>query len=77
MSDFCATDDGPLEICWEASYELLDDHTLAAQEGPWRTVFTFSLDRGVLALDIVESNDEAGMAPLTATFETLPFTRMP
>jgi hypothetical protein len=82
MTQYCAADGGPLEICWEAAYRLLDDHTLEAVEGPFRTTYAFTLRDGILTLDVLETwrdgvPDAVEMVAHTGIFETLPLSRVP
>jgi hypothetical protein len=81
MTQYCASDGGPLEICWGATYRLLDADTIEAIEifegRSYRYEYTFALEDGILTLDVVDSDDPVGIIPQTAIFETLPFTRIP
>jgi hypothetical protein len=80
MSQYCAADGGPLEICWNAAYRLIDEHTIEASEvgrPTTRMVYAFTLRDGVLALDVVNADDPIDLIAQTAIFETLPFTRVP
>jgi hypothetical protein len=80
MSQYCAGDGGPLEICWAARYRLIDDHTIEATEigrPTTRMVFEFTLQDGILTMDVVGADDPIDLVAQTAVFETLPFTRVP
>jgi hypothetical protein len=82
MTEYCALDDRPLEICWSARYRLLDGDTIESIEGTHRTEYMFSLRDGILTIDVVDAwndgiHDDADLIPLVAIFETLPFTRVP
>jgi hypothetical protein len=74
-----AADGGPLEAGWIGSYRLLDDRTIEATETTSfeRATYTFTLEDGILTLDLVSYSDPTGVTPQTAIFETLPFTRLP
>jgi hypothetical protein len=80
MSEYCAADGEPLEICWSAAYRLVDDKTIEATEigrPTTRMLYTFTLRDGILTLDVVGADDPIDLIAQVAIFETLPFTRVP
>jgi hypothetical protein len=76
---YVAIDGGPLEVGWVGTYRLIDDHTIKAIETSTfdRVVYEFTLRDDVLTIDVVSYDDPVSLAPQTALYETLPFTRVP
>jgi hypothetical protein len=76
---YTASDGGPLEVGWLGRFRLTDDHTIEAVESGTFTeiVYEFTLEDGVLALDVISDSDPVDIIPQTAIYETLPFTRVP
>lgn len=76
---FVGVDGGPLERGWVGTYTLIDDHTIEAVEDPtfFRYGYEFTLQDGVLTIDVVGSDDPFGLVAQTGIYETLPFTRVP
>lgn len=79
MIQYAAFNDGPDEFGSQATYTLVDSDTIDAIDpsGVYKTSYDFTLQDGVLAIDVTYDSVAVDLVPQTSIFETLPFTRVP
>ena len=72
-------DGGPIQLGWDGTYEVVDDHTLAAHDAISNITYDFKLNGDVLTMRMVSDSlqDPGELSAQAGIYDTAPFTRLP
>lgn len=76
---YMSDDGGPVQVGWNGTYEVVDQHTLVARDDISTITYDYSLVGDVLTLRMVSDTlqDPGELAAQSGIYDTAPFTRLP